>query len=265
MGDEIYKQLLMDEAASMPDPDYMRKQQHEINSKMRSILVDWLIEVHMKYEAAPFHSQPETLYLTVNLIDRYLSSNTVLRKRLQLVGVVALFIACKFEEINPPELRDFVYITDNAYTKADILDLECEMLCSIGFQISCPTAAHFMNHFEQVNQCDQMHKQLVRYTVELALVCVSMIRYPPSHMSAAAVLFTNELLELEKVWPSPMVIATSYSEGELRGCVEELSILYYAAPTESLQAVRRRYIQEKHHAVARMTFPPRTPSRMPTA
>ena len=73
--------------------------QVEINAKMRAILADWLIEVHHKFELTP-----ETLYLTFHIIDRYLSMETVLRIELQLVGVSAMLIASKYEEIWAPEV-----------------------------------------------------------------------------------------------------------------------------------------------------------------
>lgn len=90
---------------------------------MRSILIDWLVEVHYKFKLVP-----ETLYLTVNLIDRYLSIQQVKRDKLQLVGVTCMFIACKYEEIYPPIVKDFVCITDKAYTKEEILELESKVL-----------------------------------------------------------------------------------------------------------------------------------------
>ena len=79
---------------------------------MRSILVDWLVDVHLKFKLLP-----ETLFITINLIDRFLEKSKVTKTRLQLVGVTALFIASKYEEIYPPELKDFIYITDRAYSK----------------------------------------------------------------------------------------------------------------------------------------------------
>ena len=90
--------------------------QEDINEKMRTVLVDWLIEVHLKFKLLP-----ETLYLTVNLIDRYLALESVSRKRLQLVGVTAMLIASKYEEIYPPEIKDFVFVTDQAYNRDDVL------------------------------------------------------------------------------------------------------------------------------------------------
>lgn len=73
--------------------------QIEINDRMRSILVDWLIEVHNKFEL-----MPETLYLTIHIVDRYLSIKTVPRRELQLVGIAAMLIASKYEEIWAPEV-----------------------------------------------------------------------------------------------------------------------------------------------------------------
>jgi G2/mitotic-specific cyclin-B, other len=95
-------------------PLYMESQPY-INEKMRAILIDWLIEVHLKFKLVP-----DTLYLTVNLIDRYLERLEVSRPKLQLVGVTCLLIASKYEEIYPPELRDLVYICDRAYTRQDV-------------------------------------------------------------------------------------------------------------------------------------------------
>ena len=86
---------------------------------MREILTDWLIEVHLKFKLLP-----ETLYLTINLIDRYLTTQNIYRNKLQLVGVTAMLIASKYEEIYPPIVSDFVYITDNAYTSAEIRQME---------------------------------------------------------------------------------------------------------------------------------------------
>ena len=80
--------------------DYIDSQV-EINSKMRGILADWIIEVHQKFDL-----MPESLYLTMYIIDRYLSMQPVLRRELQLVGVSALLIACKYEEIWAPEVLD---------------------------------------------------------------------------------------------------------------------------------------------------------------
>jgi cyclin B len=251
---EIFGQLFRDEALFLPDANYIETQT-EINGKMRGILVDWLVEVHMKYR-----SRPETLYLTINLIDRFLSRIAILRKRLQLVGVVAMFIASKFEEITPPEVADFVYITDNAYTKEDILQMECSMLTALNFHIVVPTAAHFLDRLQQANRSDAVQQQVCRYLVELQLLEIRMIRHLPSHVVAAATLVSNELLGRQPAWPPIMVQVTRYSEAELRFCADELRSIFEAAPNNSLQAVRKRYSIEQHLSVSGMAFPAARPA-----
>jgi cyclin B len=92
----------------LPACDYFSEIQSDITENMRAALIDWLVDVHRK-----FRLRDETLYITVNLIDRHLSRTKVLRCHLQLVGVAAMLIACKFEEIQPPKVSDFVFITEN--------------------------------------------------------------------------------------------------------------------------------------------------------
>lgn len=111
---DMYDYFRMKEASTSVRPVFMESQPH-INERMRSILVDWLVEVHLKFKLVP-----ETLYLTVNLIDRFLERKEVSRPKLQLVGVTSLLIASKYEEIYPPELRDLVYICDRAYTRNEV-------------------------------------------------------------------------------------------------------------------------------------------------
>ena len=106
---------------------------------MRAILVDWIIEVHLRFKMLP-----ETLFLTVNLIDRYLEKKQIMRTRLQLLAVAALLIASKYEEIYVPEISDFVFITDKAYTKEEILEMESSILITLEFNITVPSSYRFL-------------------------------------------------------------------------------------------------------------------------
>jgi len=249
--DEIVNQFFDDENAFLPRADYMSSQT-DITSKMRTILIDWLVEVHMKYRL-----RPETLHLAVNLIDRYLTKTPVMRKRLQLVGVVAMFIAAKYEEISPPELHDWVYITDNAYTKEDILVMECTMLTTLRFQIMVPTAANFFEYLQKVNGCDAVHRNVAEYLLELGLLDMRMLQHTPSQQVAAALLLSNKLLKRSIVWPAAMAEQSRHTEQALRSCAEEMQQLLEADRAGAggqLQAVNKKFSLVQRQAVAKMKF-----------
>ena len=110
---------------------------------MRGILIDWLIDVHLKFKLLP-----ETMFLTVNLIDRFLEKEVIMRNKLQLVGITAMLIACKYEEIYAPEVKDFVYITDKAYTKHEVLNMENTIMSTLEFNITVATANKYLEVYK---------------------------------------------------------------------------------------------------------------------
>merc|ERR1712139_14017 len=248
---DIKNKLFETEADFMARADYMDIQT-DLTPKMRMILMDWLIEVHMKYKL-----MPETLHLTVNLIDSYLSRVPVMRKKLQLIGVCAMFIASKFEEINPPELHDWVYITDKAYTKDEVLAMEVNMLTTLSFNVAVPTAAHFFPLLEKANGCGPVHRELAQYIVELGVLDIRLLQYSPSHMVSAALLLSNEILGRSPAWPEVMVLHSRHTEASLRECVHLMRQLFdadRAGAGGQLQAVHKKFSVKERHSVATMRF-----------
>jgi hypothetical protein len=121
------------ERSTLPSASYM-DQQKEINWSMRAILVDWLIEVQWKLRLLP-----ETLFLSIHLIDRFLSKRAVSLVKLQLVGLTATLIASKVEEVLAPSVGNFIYLADNAYDQTELLKAERYML-----SVSNPAALHLI-------------------------------------------------------------------------------------------------------------------------
>lgn len=149
---------------------------------MRAILVDWLVEVHMKFRLVP-----ETLYLCVNIIDRYLDKTFVERTKLQLVGITALLVACKYEEIYPPEVRDCCYICDHAYTRQEILDMEANILKVLEYRISVPTAYPFMLRFLHLTKASMAARHAAFYYLDRMLQEYSFLRHRPSLVACACI------------------------------------------------------------------------------
>lgn len=143
---EIFENHRAREHRFMVPASYMDDQQ-DITNKMRAILVDWLVDVHQKFKLSP-----ETLHLTVNIIDRFLAVTQVKRRKLQLVGVTAMLIASKYEEIYAPETADFVYISDKAYDRDEILHMEAVMLNVLKFEVTVPTSLAFLNRYVKASK-----------------------------------------------------------------------------------------------------------------
>ena len=242
--DDIVNELKNNEEKFLPEFNYMAKQK-DINHRMRAILIDWLIDVHLKYKMVP-----QTMYISVNLIDRYLSNNETSRAKLQLVGVASMFISSKYEEIYPPELKDFVYITDKAYVKSDVLDMEYKMLSSLNFDITFPTQWSFLEIFRKKLKIDQKTFNLAWFLMELSLINYKMLKFKYSQIAASAIMIAIKTLnyfdevEFEK--------STGYNKNNLQECVKEINNFYIYNSTHSLQAIRKKFSSKKYDEVSKI-------------
>ncbi|XP_054649051.1 cyclin-A2 isoform X2 [Dunckerocampus dactyliophorus] len=250
-ADEIHTYLREMEVKSRPRAAYMKKQP-DITNSMRAILVDWLVEVGEEYKL-----QNETLYLAVNYIDRFLSSMSVLRGKLQLVGTAAMLLASKFEEIYPPEVSEFVYITDDTYTKKQVLRMEQLVLKVLSFDLAAPTINQFLTQYFLHHSIGEQARSLAMYLGELSLVDSDpFLKYLPSQTAAAAYILANATLAGAS-WPKPLVEKTGYTVEELRPCVEDLHQMYLNAAQHAQQSIREKYKAAKHQEVS-LIDPPAT-------
>mmetsp|Transcript_4850 Transcript_4850/g.7563 ORF Transcript_4850/g.7563 Transcript_4850/m.7563 type:complete len:395 (+) Transcript_4850:152-1336(+) len=245
---EIYSYLLSLEKQHSVSFNYMQTVQTDINEKMRSILIDWLVEVHLKFKLVP-----ETLFLTVNLLDRYLSLVPVQRSKLQLVGVTAMLLASKFEEIYAPEVRDFVYICDKAYTREEILEMEGTILSKLGFNLSVPQAHLYMSRFLKFGGVKRKEAEsLAYYFCELTLQDYAFLKYAPSVVASSAVyLALKHSTAPTNTWGPLMTALTTYPEQALAHCVKEMEDAAKMAAQRSLTAVYKKYGSDKYHEVSK--------------
>lgn len=175
---DIYDYLYKLEDQQPVYPDHLANQQ-EVSYKMRAVLMDWINEVHLQ-----FHLAPETFHMAVAIIDRYLQvAKNTKRKYLQLVGVTALFIATKYEELFPPAIGDFVFITDDTYTGREIRQMELQMLKSIDYNLSRPLPIHFLRRFSKAACAEDAHHGMSKYFLELAAMDYELASYKPSEVS----------------------------------------------------------------------------------
>ncbi|XP_065898984.1 G2/mitotic-specific cyclin-B-like isoform X2 [Dysidea avara] len=235
---EIYKYIREQELNYQVDPNYM-KRQPEINEKMRAILIDWLIQVHIR-----FGLLAETLYLTVSIIDRYLSVHAVKKCDLQLVGVTAMLIASKYEEMYAPEVRDFVYITDNTYSSERIRKMEVEMLKELNYMFGNPLCLHFLRRNSKAGEVTPEIHTMAKFLMELCLVDYSMLKYPPSMIAASALYLSIKLYEIT-TWTPNLKHYSTYNDTELTSCIERMAVLVSKMEASKHKAVKDKYSSSK--------------------
>ncbi|CAN0924252.1 CYCB2-4 [Linum grandiflorum] len=243
--EDLYEFYRKAEVASAVPSNYM-EQQPDIKERMRSILIDWLIEVHDKFEL-----MEETLYLTVNLIDRFLAVESVERKKLQLVGVTSMLLACKYEEVSVPVVNDLVLISDKAYSRTEILDMEKLMVNALQFNMSVPTPYVFMRRFLKAAQSDQKLELLSFFLLELCLVEYEMLKFPPSLQSAAAIYTAQCTLTGASQWNKTQELYTCYSEEQLLECSKLMVGFHQNSASGRLTGVHRKYNTSKFGYAAR--------------
>jgi hypothetical protein len=233
---EIFAYMKKLEISTLPNPDYMDNQD-ELEWKMRGILVDWLLEVHTR-----FRLLPETLFLAVNIIDRFLSCKVVQLDRLQLVGVTAMFIASKYEEVLSPHVQNFKHVADDGFTEAEILQAERFVLGALDYDLSYPNPMNFLRRISKADNYDIQTRTLGKYLLEIGCLDHRFLQYPPSHVAAAAMYLARAVLERGE-WDATLAHYAGYTEHDIQP-VFKLMVDYLHGPVVH-DAFFRKYASKK--------------------
>jgi len=210
----------------------------EISPRMRTILIDWLIQVHHR-----FGLLQETLFLTIGILDRYLQEKIreVGRKRLQLVGITSMWIAAKYEEIFAPEVNDFVYITDNAYSSAELRAMELDILRTLNFNLGRPLALHFLRRNSKAGEVDSVQHALAKYFMEVTLQEYSFVHVGPSAVAAAALWLAIKLDPSSCSWTEKLQHYSGYEESEIMTIGSRIADLVVKLPSVKTNFVFTKY------------------------
>ncbi|XP_050417984.2 G2/mitotic-specific cyclin-B3 [Patella vulgata] len=241
---EIFKYYMERESKFQLEP-YMT-QQPQLTSNMRSILVDWLVEVQENFEL-----NHETLYLAVKLVDTYLSIKETPKEMLQLIGGTSLFIACKFDERCPPLIEDFLYICDDAYNRKEFLDMERNILKTIGFDLGMPLSYRFLRRFAKCVRAEMKTLTLARYILEMSLMDYSLISVRESKLAAAALHLARKMKK-EGDWNKTLEYFSTYNGDELIPIVKKLNHCI-SHPSKHLTTILSKYSHQVFHEVAKLT------------
>lgn len=242
------------ERAITRDHDYLRNHT-EVTEKMRTILVDWLVDVHLKFK---LHS--ETLFLAVDVVDRYLALAKVNRTQLQLVGITAILLASKYEEIWPPEVKECLHISANTYTRDDLLKMERSVMAALQFKLTVPTPYPFLVRLLETTEADDLTRHAALMFMEYAVQDYKNLRYRPSQIASASMYLANVLLNRQDCWNHTLQHYSRTSLHEFQPCAERLLEYVRSLADTKYHAIKRKYTSSKLSEVARMTLPDRLPN-----
>lgn len=252
---KIYYNLLKEEDEGIvPKPKYnYMKEQKEINEQMRSILIDWIIDVHYK-----FGFTDETLFMTVLIIDRYLTVKQITRAKLQLLGITAMMIACKHEEIDLPKVDDFTYITDNAYVKDEVLKMENDVLKELNFNLLYPSQIKFFEYLSIHFGFDKKKHMMGKYLMESFLIDIKCTKYKPSVISSACCYIVMKFFKMknyqesyDKKFYSLIVNDDSkYTEHDIKECAKDICLFVDNINKTKFLACQKKYAKPEQEKVS---------------
>ena len=232
--EEIWTFLKTIEISNPVNAFYMNNQA-DINPKMRSILIDWLVDVHIKFKLLS-----QSLFLTVNLIDRFLAKETVARQQLQLVGITSLMLVCKFEEIYPPLLKDYVAVCDGAYSRQQILEMEDHMIISLNFDLMRTSCFTFLEQLQLKINLEPRAFVFARYILENSLFDLNLLKYNNVQLVGGSIFLVNKIFKRGN-WKMGFEDFTGIDESDARQFARDLFLTMQKMESVNLTAVKRKF------------------------
>ncbi|KAK0568505.1 B-type cyclin [Tilletia horrida] len=208
-AEEVFAYMAQCEKTTMANPHYMDFQ-NEMDWSMRATLIDWLMQIHVRY-----HMLPETLWIAINLADRFLSVRVVSLAKLQLVGVTAMFIAAKYEEILAPTVDDLVRLmTNSGYTRDEILKGERIVLSTLEFNVSKYCSPYsWVRRISKADEYDIQTRTLCKFLIECTLLDHRFLRIKPSTIAAIGMFLAKKMLGGE--WNDAFVYYSGFTAEQL--------------------------------------------------
>ncbi len=144
---------------------------------------------------------------------------SVPKNEIQLLGITALFVASKYEEIYPPSIREFSYITADSYSTNQIRELERTILKTLHYKLNKPTSIQFLRRYSKIGAADVRDHNLAKYILELGLLRAHMSSVPPSEKAAAALVLAKSMLHpgktVKQLWSPTLAHYSDYQAVQL--------------------------------------------------
>ena len=251
---EIYKNMRIMETKLKVDADYLTKVQDptEVKDTSRAFLIEWIIDVHRK-----FRLRAETLYVTVFIVDRFLSLKKIKKHGLHILGITALLISTKYEEIYPPQLKELLNVSENKFNKAEVLKMELDILVTLQFDLTSPSPYRFLERFRKLSTVvasDDKVFFFAQYLMEIALLDASLLKYNGSELAAAVLILATKSIKKANVWNKEMEQSTKYNEEYLQAIVEDVKGFIVEVNPKFLTTLKYKFSKSEYKDVASLPF-----------
>jgi len=241
---DIFNYLKEKEISTKPDPESILEVNKELTWKMRTSLVDWIIQLHYAFKFCL-----ETLYLTINIVDRFLSVHIVPSAHLPLVGIAALFIAAKYEEIIVPSVEQILKAANNCNIPEEVFIVERCILRELEFDLNYPSPLNFLRRISKADDYEMFGRTLSKFFMELSLLNSEFLNYLPSKITAASMYLSRIMLDRPE-WTPNLRHYSGYHEDELKECVSLLIQSLASPPKKWNRSVLDKYALPKFGKVS---------------
>lgn len=242
--DDIISNLYVEELVIKPSARYMERQS-ELTPIIRFVLINWLIDVHGKFKLVP-----NTLFLTINILDRFLSKEDVDKKHIQLVTCSAMLIASKYEDIYSPEVKDFKYACNNAYSDEQFLRAEYEILRALNFDILNVTSFSFLEAIGFVINLSNFEFNYSRMLLELCLYDYKLLKFNSSLISCTVIYITLKSLNKNKKLDLFMDKYNRYSFENIKEVADLVCVLIRNSNNKNCKNVSLKFSFKEFYCVS---------------
>ncbi|XP_031638665.1 G2/mitotic-specific cyclin-B3 [Contarinia nasturtii] len=224
---------------------YLGRQPH-LTNWMRTLLVDWMVEVQETFEL-----NHETLYLAVKIVDIYLSKVQIEKEKLQLIGAAALFMSCKYDERTPPLIEDFLYICDGAYKQNELVSMEMDAFRTIGYDLGIPLSYRFLRRYARCGMVTMPELTLARFILEFSLMSYDLITLSDSKI-AAACLYMALRMNNKTGWNKTLEYFSGYKLSDFQSIIPLLNGPLHQKQRDANKTIRNKYTHKVFYEVSKV-------------
>ena len=242
------------------NPHYLENEKSELTPEMRTVAVDWLVLIHHKI----FKFKENTLFLTIQIFDRYLSINDLNTEKTELLLLTSFMLASKHNEIDYVNMQETLQLSQNKFTKDQVLEMESDILSRLNFEILSPTMCEYFKLYASFLNLSEEKINHGFYVLNIVLVDFHMLEYPNFMLALAVVKlitkkFNKKLINLikdilkeNKIYKFLNIIDED-EYWEIFDLCSKIKLLYNTFLETKYKNIQDKFAEDKYNCVSTYT------------